>query len=446
MNRNNFLAGNTVAFGHPGIPLSWIPSSKGAVGTAYSRASKLWFTLSRGVLNEVYYPTIDRPQIRDLQFLITDGEHFFHEERRDLHSEIHCLDGDSLGYSVQSEDPEGRYSLYKEIIADPTSPCLLIHTRIEADAAWLKRLRVYAFLAPRLECGGAGNSAWRGQVAGKNILIAGKQRTYLALAVDRGFARTSCGFTGISDGWQDLNDNFKLDWAFDQAENGNVAVIGEIDLSQGNAFTLGMAFGDGPHAAITSLVQSLSIPFASHRSRFVEQWHSICCEIPDLGAVSLDGGALYRMSHNLLLAHEDKTFSGAIIASASIPWGEARRDEDLGGYHLVWTRDMVHSATALLACRDIATPRRTLPAGAMGGGKRLFAVDPGRHHCRPCLRRRFCAVARGAGRGAVSGRVRGLHRIPSRSVDGDHRGHARSRHSPPLHPHPPHHRRRPFPG
>jgi glucoamylase len=360
MNRNNFLAGNSVAFGHPGIPLSWTPSSKGAVGTAYSRASRLWFTLSRGVVNEVYYPTIDRPQIRDLQFLFTDGEHFFHEERRDLHSEIRCLDGDSLGYSVRSEDPEGRYSLYKEIIADPTSPCLLIHTRIDADAAWLKRLRVYAFLAPRLECGGAGNSAWRGQVAGKNILLAGKQRTYLALAVDRGFTRTSCGFTGISDGWQDLNDNFKLDWAFDLAENGNVAVIGEIDLSQGNAFTLGMAFGDGPHAAITSLVQSLSIPFASHRSRFVEQWHSICCEIPDLGAVSLDGGALYRISHNLLLAHEDKTFSGAIIASASIPWGEARRDEDLGGYHLVWTRDMVHSATALLACRDIATPRRTL--------------------------------------------------------------------------------------
>ena len=30
-----------------------------------------------------------------------------------------------------------------------------------------------------------------------------------------------------------------------------------------------------------------------------------------------------RASHNVLLAHEDKTFSGAFVASASIPWGQA---------------------------------------------------------------------------------------------------------------------------
>ena len=43
--------------------------------------------------------------------------------------------------------------------------------------------------------------------------------------------------------------------------------------------------------------------------------------------------------------------SGALIASLSIPWGEVKGDEDLGGYHLVWTRDMVNSATGLLAGR-----------------------------------------------------------------------------------------------
>ena len=56
------------------------------------------------------------------------------------------------------------------------------------------------------------------------------------------------------------------------------------------------------------------------------------------------------MSHNVILTHEDKTYSGAFIASASIPWGASKGDDDLGGYHLVWTRDMVQSATALLAC------------------------------------------------------------------------------------------------
>ncbi len=67
-----------------------------------------------------------------------------------------------------------------------------------------------------------------------------------------------------------------------------------------------------------------------------------------------------RISHNIILAHEDKQFSGAFIASASIPWGNAKGDDDLGGYHLVWTRDMIQSATALLACGRIDTARRAL--------------------------------------------------------------------------------------
>ena len=63
---------------------------------------------------------------------------------------------------------------------------------------------------------------------------------------------------------------------------------------------------------------------------------------------------------NLLLAHEDKLYPGAMIASLSIPWGEDKSDDDLGGYHLVWTRDMVQGATALLAVGDTTTPLRAL--------------------------------------------------------------------------------------
>jgi glucoamylase len=67
-----------------------------------------------------------------------------------------------------------------------------------------------------------------------------------------------------------------------------------------------------------------------------------------------------QTSHNVLLAHEDKTYSGAFVASASIPWGQAKSDDDLGGYHLVWTRDMVQTASALLACGRVDTARRAL--------------------------------------------------------------------------------------
>ncbi len=48
-------------------------------------------------------------------------------------------------------------------------------------------------------------------------------------------------------------------------------------------------------------------------------------------------------------AHESKDFLGGIIASLSIPWGFNKGDEDLGGYHLVWPRDLVENAGGLLA-------------------------------------------------------------------------------------------------
>src|SRR5436309_3815034 len=44
----------------------------------------------------------------------------------------------------------------------------------------------------------------------------------------------------------------------------------------------------------------------------------------------------------------------------SIQWGESKSDNDLGGYHLVWTGDLVQSATALLATGQMSTPLRAL--------------------------------------------------------------------------------------
>src|SRR5512135_1665266 len=70
------------ASGGPGGEPRWTRSDKDGVGTAYSALSRVWFTVSKGILNEVYYPTIDRPQIRDLQYLVSDGETFFSDERQ----------------------------------------------------------------------------------------------------------------------------------------------------------------------------------------------------------------------------------------------------------------------------------------------------------------------------------------------------------------------------
>ncbi|MGV2827721.1 glycoside hydrolase family 15 protein [Myxosarcina sp. GI1(2024)] len=75
---------------------------------------------------------------------------------------------------------------------------------------------------------------------------------------------------------------------------------------------------------------------------------------------SSDDGALFHSSVSLLLAHEDKTYSGATIASMSFPWGEQKGDGDRGGYHLVWTRDLVNSVAGLLASGHRETAVRSL--------------------------------------------------------------------------------------
>lgn len=157
------------AFGPPGIAPRWTHANKDGVGTAYSISSRVWFTVWNGVVTEVYHPTVDRPQIRDLQYLITDAQSFFHEEKRHLDSKVERMWPHGLGYRITNSEK-----------------------------------------------------------------------------------------------------------------------------------------------------------------------------------VSGDGGNLYHSSFSLLLAHEDKTCPGALIASLAIPWGEAKGDQDQGGYHLVWTRDLVSSAAGLV--------------------------------------------------------------------------------------------------
>jgi glucoamylase len=270
------------AFGGPGIEPRWTQGAKDAIGTAYSASSAVWFTVSAGILNEVYYPTIDRPQIRDLQYLVTDGTTFFHDERRHVDSRVEYLDEHGLGVRVTNTEREGRYRIVKEVITDPHQACVLIRTRLSAEPGLFPKLRLFALLAPHLEVGGWGNSGYAAEVLGREILTAQKGETQLALAATIPFLRRSCGYVGTTDGWTDLADNFQMDWEFDTAEDGNIALVGELDLSRGREFTLGLAFGDSLHNAVTTLFQSLGFPFAEHRERFSEQWRRACHRIAPL--------------------------------------------------------------------------------------------------------------------------------------------------------------------
>lgn len=345
--------------GAPGLPPRWTSSRKDGVSTAYSASSRVWFTVSHGILNEIYFPTIDRPQTRDMELLFTDGETFLHEEKRDLNYDFRYIHSDAPAFEVTARDAQGRYAVTKQIISAPHHSVVLMHVKVTGEEQVLSRLKAYALLAPHLNVGGAGNSARSLLVAGRRSLLAWRDSVSLAMGVDCGFTRSSCGYVGVSDGFQDLMSDMKMNWCYGQALDGNIAVMGEIDVARNREFTVAISLGDGHHAALAGLMQALATPFAWHRDRFIEQW--LRSKTPsELASVSGDHGRLSRISHNVVLTHEDKTYSGAFIASASIPWGNAKGDDDLGGYHLVWTRDMVQSATALLACGRVDTALRAL--------------------------------------------------------------------------------------
>ncbi|MEX2586687.1 MAG: glycoside hydrolase family 15 protein [Actinomycetota bacterium] len=372
------------AFGSPGLAPAWTEGDKDGVGTAYSASSRVWFTTRDGILTEAYYPTVDRPQLRDLQYVITDAKSLLHQEKPDLRTQTKRLHRHVPGYRITNTDPAGNYSIDKVVITDPHLPCILIRTSLGGDPQWLETMQLYALCAPHLGVGGWGNNARVIRVMGEAVLVAEKDGTWLALGATAPFSKASAGYVGMSDSWTDLASDLHMDWEFESAHDGNVALTGRIDLTGRREFTLGLAFGDSLHGAVTALLQSLSVPFERQLSRFSQQWHRACRKLVALEEFSTDGGGLYNTSATLLLSHEDKSFPGALVASLSIPWGETKGDDDIGGYHLVWTRDMVNSSTGLLAAGHTESPLRALVFLAVsqqpdGGFPQNFWID-GRPH------------------------------------------------------------------
>src|ERR1700682_942270 len=218
-----------VAPGGPGVPPRGTRGAEEAGGTAYSTASRVWYTVAAGILTEVFYPTIDTPQIRDLQYLVTDGRTFFHDERRNMTSHVDCVDDASLGFEIVNVAENRLYTIRKTLIGDPHQDCVLMRTRFEADPDVLRRLQVYVLCAPHLEIGGWHNNAQVLDTKGGRIFVAFKGRIWMALGATTPFARCSCGYVGVNDGWTDLHDNLRLPWEYDGGGARQHAGTGPID-------------------------------------------------------------------------------------------------------------------------------------------------------------------------------------------------------------------------
>ncbi|HUL28936.1 MAG TPA: glucan 1,4-alpha-glucosidase, partial [Thermodesulfobacteriota bacterium] len=335
--------------GWPGISPRWTSSAKSGIGTAISHASHVWFTLSHGIFNEIYYPRVDQACTRDMGLIVTDGGAFFSEEKRHARHKVECLEEGIPAYRLTNTCKEGRYLLEKETLSDPRRDVVLQHTRFVPLKRKLVDYHVYVLLAPHLGNRGASNTAWLGDYKGVPMLFADREGNCLALVCSTAWLKRSVGFVGVSDGWQDLTRNKRMTWAYDRAENGNVALIGEVDLAETDGvFTLALGFGrngaEAGHRALASVLDG----FEALREEYIQGWRACQNTLFPVEARS-QSKDLYQISCAVMRVHESKYFPGGLIASLSVPWGFAKGDDDLGGYHLAWPRDLVEAAGGLLA-------------------------------------------------------------------------------------------------
>ena len=336
------VVGGKDAPGAPGVEPTWTSSAKDLVGTTLG-AARLWYTLGHGIVTEVYYPRADIPQIRDLGFIVADGEGFWYEVKTNRRPELTVPEAGVPAPQIVHRHE--RFTLTLRIAPDPLREVLLIEVALDADTP----LRPFVLLAPRLGGSGHDNVAACDLHYGRRVLWAEQGPFGLALAAAAptrpdGLGRCSAGYVGISDGWQDFARNGAMSWQYPHAGPGNVALLGELEPH----CVLALGFGSSRIAAASLAAASLQQRFDDVWHRHIDgwrQWHRRC-NAASGSAVAERLTEQLAISRMVLRCHQDKTYPGAMVASLSIPWGD-RRDER-GGYHLVWPRDLVECAGAML--------------------------------------------------------------------------------------------------
>src|SRR5262249_38820089 len=342
--------------GAPGGKPTWTNANKVGVGTSASTNSKVWFTLGEsGALDEVYYPALDSANTRALEVIVTDGKTFAEIESQDTEHAVEVPDPAALTFVQINTSRSGRYRIRKTYITDPEQNTVMIQLQLTA----LKSgpLTAFVYFDPALKNSGLhDNGSARDQV-----LLDSKNDVACALVSSPAFVAVSSGYVDSSDGWTELKKGYRVTQHYASSPDGNVAQIAELPASfaQGKPVTLALAFGENSGEALAAARASLKKGFAASRKEYEIGWHQY---VSTLKQVEPRYRRQYQISAMVLKAHEDKTHPGAIVASITIPWGNDvdASKQDIGGYHLVWARDLYEVATALLAMGDRAAAERAL--------------------------------------------------------------------------------------
>ncbi len=371
--------------GAPGAEPKWAYAGKTGIGTSYEqyaegengqvysdgaatgKVSKVWFSLSQGILTETMFGLIHEAQLKDMQLLVT-GANFLDEEKLDTTNTVEYLHTDdsgrplSLAYKITTEDKDGQYKIEKQIFTDPSNDSLFVRLTF---TALNEGLQAYLSVNPHMNNTGGGDAA----SVGVDVLKASDSGVFMTLKSSKPFAASSAGFVGVSDGLSDLKDNGQMDWSYAStgSEAGNVAMTAKLPLDGKGSVSMDLVLGfahsdaDSERVADATLARGYEQVLAEYNGEGAAiGWEDYLASLPaleNLSETATDKGQLLYTSAMVLKAQEDKTHAGALIASLSNPWGEvASAGESHTGYKAVWPRDFYQCAMAFLALGDTQTP------------------------------------------------------------------------------------------
>jgi glucoamylase len=390
--------------GGPGALSHFDLARKDCLGTARNTSSKVWYTVANGVLSDVYYPTVDNTNLETLQYVVTDGATFTDLQTRDMTYAVRAVHGSGgMACEVTTSAKSGRYRIETEYITDPKRNSVLMRVELKPRH---RGYRLYVRFDPTVNGnggGGAGNggadSATVDGSTGHPVLVSSDpvtatnavNRDYaqpVYAALDGSFGEASSGFVGASsDGLVQLDASHALTETYDDALGGNVVQTARVLLERGKT-VMALGFGSSQEEAVGTAEGSLGAGFDKALAKYKKGWKRYDKSLLDPRTEKLRGirgkdrkrlEDAYYLSANVIKASEDKTFSGAIVASLASPWGQAVSAGDpantyFGSYREVFARDLYESWTGLVAAGDLTTARdatlflferQQLPDGSM---------------------------------------------------------------------------------
>jgi glucoamylase len=154
-------ATNRLAPGAPGFNAYWPSAAKVGFGTANTLASKVWFTLNNGVMTEVYYPTLDVPNVQTLQLLIvsSDGKRVETEAEDTVHR-VEAPDPQALLFRQINTAKSGAYTITKTYVTDTQRSSVLVDVSFRWNLANRFEGALYVYYDPSLNNSGMHDAAW----------------------------------------------------------------------------------------------------------------------------------------------------------------------------------------------------------------------------------------------------------------------------------------------